>query len=101
MFLSFVGEGFELKQTGFTKVVLKLFRLLSSLKLAVMVILGLAISLSTATILESLYDTPTAQYWVYRSLWFYCLLGGLGANIFFVAMSRYPWKKKHIPFLLA
>src|SRR5689334_21726768 len=77
------------------------FALLCSLKLAVVVILGLAVSLATGTVLESLYDTPTAQYYVYRSFWFHAVLATLGINIFCVAVSRWPWKRKHIPFLLA
>ena len=79
----------------------RLFEILSSLKLAVVCILGLAASLATGTILESLYDTPTSQYIVYRSFWFHALLGMLGVNIFCVAVSRWPWKLKHLPFLLA
>ncbi len=79
----------------------KVFRVLCSLKLAVLIILTLAIALCTATVLESLYDTPTAQYWVYRSQWFALNLTFLGINIFCVAMSRIPWRVRHIPFLLA
>lgn len=78
-----------------------LFELLISLKLAVVIIVALAAACALATILESIYDTPTAQYWVYRSWWFYGILAVLGAQIFAVAMSRIPWKKKHTPFLLA
>ena len=69
--------------------------------MAVLVILSLATSLAVGTVLESLYDTPTAQYWVYRSVWFSGILALLGVNIFCVAMSRWPWKKKHVSFLLA
>ncbi len=78
-----------------------LFDFFASLKLAVIVLLGLAASLATGTVLESLYDTATAQYYVYRSYWFFGLLGLLGINIFFAAMSRYPWKWRHSAFLLA
>jgi len=88
-------------QNYFNTLARKLFWTFSSLKLAVLVIFSLACSLATATVLESIYDTPTAQYWVYRSWWFHLLLGLLGVNIFCVAMSRLPWKKRHIPFLLA
>jgi hypothetical protein len=77
------------------------WRLLCSVRLAVIVILGLAVSLATGTFIESLHDTPTAQYYVYRSLWFHLWLGLLGTQIFCVAIDRYPWKKRHIPFLLA
>lgn len=76
-------------------------KLLASLKLAVFVILGLAGSLATATVLESLYDTPTAQYYVYQATWFYGLLGLLCVCLISVMVDRWPWKKKHIPFLLA
>ena len=77
------------------------FRFLSSLNLAVTVIFSLVIALSAATFTESLYDTPTAQYWVYRSTWFYGILTLLGVNILCVALSRLPWKKRHTPFLMA
>jgi hypothetical protein len=80
----------------------KVFRFLASLKLAVVVLLTLALALAVGTVLESLYDTPTAQYWVYRAFWFRTfLLGLLAVNIFTVALSRYPWKPKHTPFLMA
>ena len=79
----------------------RVWKTLISLRLAVLVIVGLAVSLATATILESQYDTATAQYLVYRSKWFYVLLSCLGLNILAVAISRLPWTKKHTPFLMA
>jgi len=63
------------------------YSLFISLKLAVAVILGLTLALMVATFLESIYDTRTAQYFVYQSWWFTGLLGLLGVNIFFVALS--------------
>jgi hypothetical protein len=48
-----------------------------------------------------MYDTPTAQYWVYQTWYFYGLLGALAWLIFAVAMSRLPWKPRHLPFLTA
>jgi len=80
---------------------LKVWSGLISLKLAVVVIASLAITLAVATVLESKYDTRTAQYFVYRAHWFYGLLGLLGLNILAVALSRLPWKRRHTPFLLA
>jgi hypothetical protein len=79
----------------------KIFGFLSSLKVAVVIVLLLAAALSTGTVLESVYDTPSAQYWVYRALWFKLLLSSLGVNIFAVMVDRWPWKKQHLPFLLA
>jgi hypothetical protein len=79
----------------------QLFWIFCSLKLAVLVILALTLSLAAGTIVESLYDTATSQYWIYRASWFHLILALLGVNIFCVAVSRYPWKIRHIPFLLA
>lgn len=79
----------------------RIFDFFATLKLAVIVLVLLTGSLAVATSLESYYDTPTAQYWVYQSWWFHALLGFLALNILIVALSRLPWKKKHIPFLLA
>jgi hypothetical protein len=79
----------------------KLWNVLISLKLAVLVIVSLALTLSAATVIESMHDTRTAQYFVYRAAWFYALLSVLGLNILAVALSRLPWKKRHLPFLLA
>jgi hypothetical protein len=90
-----------LGQSRILKLPTKLFQVFCSLKLAVLVILSLAFSLGAGTFVESLNDTPSAQYWIYRSDWFHALLALLGVNIFCVAISRFPWTKKHIPFLLA
>ena len=77
------------------------FRFLCSLKLAVGVMLVLGAGMTVATVLESLYDTATGQFWVYRAGWFSFTLFLLGVNILSVALSRWPWKKRHLPFLLA
>jgi len=83
------------------RLLLGIWSILISLRLAVIVIVSLAISLAVATTIESKTDTPTAQYFVYRSTWFFGILAMLGLNILAVAISRIPWKKKHTPFLLA
>ncbi len=79
----------------------RLYRILISLQLAVVLLICFTLSLIVATSLESAYDTPTAQYFVYRAPWFYVLLLGLGLNILAVALSRLPWKRHHLPFLAA
>lgn len=81
--------------------VLGYLRVLASLKLAVLVIVGLSAALTVGTVLESKYDTASAQYWVYRAGWFRAVLALLGINIFAVMVSRWPWKRRHAPFLLA
>ena len=82
-------------------VIKKIFRFFCSLKLAISTMIFITLALIAATFLESAYDTPTAQFWIYKSRLFYFLLTLLGIEIFCVAMSRYPWKKNHIPFLTA
>ena len=77
------------------------YQILISLKLAVVVILTLAAVQAVATVIESVYSTKAAHYWVYGTVFFDGLLFLLGLNIFFVATSRYPWKRRHGPFLMA
>jgi hypothetical protein len=80
---------------------MRIWSVLISLRLAVTVIISLAVSLAIATTIEAKFDSKTAQYFVYRAGWFFGILGLLGLNILAVAISRLPWKKKHIAFLMA
>lgn len=77
-----------------------LFRFLSSLKLAVISILTLAAVLAVATVLESLYGMRGAHALVYGQLWFYGVLGMLATNVLCAALSRYPWKRHQIGFVV-
>jgi hypothetical protein len=86
---------------GMLKVAHQAWKTLISLKFAVVVMVMLTLSLIVATFIESNVDTKTAQYYVYRTWWFFALLGSFGALILAVAISRWPWKKKHTPFLMA
>ena len=79
----------------------RIYKILISLQLAVLLLLSLTLSLVVATTLESRFDTATAQYFVYKAGWFSVLLTALGINILSVALSRLPWKTRHIPFLSA
>lgn len=77
-----------------------LFRFFASLKLAVIVLVTLMIVLAVGTILESLHGTETARLLVYETRWFSFLLLFLGINVTAAAFSRYPWKVKHIGFVI-
>ena len=83
------------------RVLEKIWSILISLRLAVTLIASIAVTLAIATTIESKYDSKTAQYFVYQAMWFYALLTLLGLNILAVALSRLPWKRKHLPFLMA
>ena len=79
----------------------KFLKFFASLKLAVLILIALAAAMSVGTVLESRFDTATAQYYVYRAPWFHALLTLLGVLIAAVMVDRWPWKKRQIPFLMA
>lgn len=83
-----------------TRLFKKTFNFLASLKLAVIVILGLAYVLALGTIYESLYGTPIAKEKVYGTIWFALLLFFLGVNVLCAALSRLPWKRHHLGFVI-
>lgn len=83
------------------RLILTVWRGLCSLKAAVLIMSGLTLALIVATVLESIYDTPSAQYHVYQSWFFKATLFLLGVNILCVALDRLPWKRRHVEFLLA
>lgn len=75
-------------------------RRLGSLKLAVVLLAVLAAVIAAATILEADYGRAHAQWYVYHSGWFIALLSVLGINIFCAALSRWPWKRRQIGFVI-
>jgi len=75
--------------------------LLGSLKMAVPLLLAIAGVLAWGTIYETRFGTAAVQRVIYHSWWFQGLLGFLALNLAVAALERYPWKRKHIPFLLA
>ncbi len=74
---------------------------LSSLRLAVAVMLTLAATCAWATFYEMQHGTPAAQRDIYMTPAFAFLLALLGVNIFSVMVSRWPWKQHHVGFLIA
>ncbi|MBI3925578.1 MAG: cytochrome c biogenesis protein ResB [Armatimonadetes bacterium] len=78
----------------------KIFRFLASLKLAVLLLLALAVILAFATYYESEYDAKTAHHLVYGSPFFAAFLFLLGVNVFCAAAIRYPWKRHQLGFVL-
>lgn len=87
-----------MKDTSFSG---RLLSALSSLRLAVVVMLTLGGTCAYATFYEMSHGTPAVQREIYMTRGFAFLLGLLGVNIFSVMVSRWPWKKHHAGFLLA
>lgn len=78
----------------------RVFRFLSSVKLAVPLMLILAIAVGYGTIVESRYNTDMARLTVYRTTWFQILLILLWINIFCATLSRIPFKVHHTGFVI-
>lgn len=78
----------------------RVVKFLSSLKLAVTILLLLAAILSAATVLESYYGMRASHVLVYGTYWFAGVLFLLGLNVFFAAYVRYPWKRHQTGFAI-
>ncbi|HTS16677.1 MAG TPA: cytochrome c biogenesis protein ResB [Verrucomicrobiae bacterium] len=78
----------------------RFLKFFGSLKLAVVVLLLLAIAMATGTFLESSDNARVAARVVYRSWWFNGLLGLLAVNVAAAALTRWPWKRKHVGFVI-
>src|SRR5437762_7590211 len=76
------------------------FRFFSSLKLAVVLLAVLIIGASAGTLYESTFDAKVARAYVYGAPWFNVWLLLLASNLIVSALSRWPWKKHHVAFLI-
>jgi hypothetical protein len=77
-----------------------IFRFFSSLKLAVVLLAVLIIGAIAGTLYESTFDAKVARAYVYGAPWFNVWLLLLAANLIVSALSRWPWKKHHVAFLI-
>lgn len=73
---------------------------MSSVKLAVPLLLVVAAVVAWGTVVESKYNAEMARIVVYNSTWFTALMGLLWLNILFATLSRYPFKKHHTGFVI-
>src|SRR5256714_4526144 len=76
------------------------FEFFASLKLAVVLLAVLIIASIAGTIWESSFDAKVARAYVYGAPWFNLWLVLLGANLAVSAISRWPWRKHHVAFLV-
>lgn len=76
-------------------------RTLGSLKMAVLLLIAIAAVLAWGTFYEARYGTPAVQRAVYTAAWFQAILAFLGVNLAAAAGSRFPWRRRHLPFVLA
>src|SRR5256886_11676941 len=72
----------------------------ASVKLAVVLLAVLIVAAITGTIYESSFDAKIARAYIYGAPWFNLWLVLLGTNLAISALSRWPWKKHHLAFLI-
>ncbi len=79
----------------------RLTRFLGSLTMAVILLIVIAGVLAWGTVYEARLGTAAVQRFVYHAAWFQALLGFLAVNLTIAALERYPWQRRHVPFVLA
>jgi hypothetical protein len=82
------------------RVLRALFKLFSSVRLAVFLLSVLIVGSIAGTLYESTFDAKVARAYVYEAWWFNFWLLFLGLNLFCAALSRWPWKRHHTGFLI-
>ena len=78
----------------------RVFRSFASVKLAVILLGVLIVAAIAGTIYESSFDAKVARAYIYGAPWFNVWLILLGTNLAVSALSRWPWKKHHVAFLI-
>jgi hypothetical protein len=74
--------------------------LLGSLKVAVILLATIAALIAFATIMESRFDTAVARYYIYDNPLFTLWLVVLALNLLCAALTRWPWQRKHVGFVV-
>ncbi len=78
----------------------QIIHLLGSLQLALLLLATIALACAIATFAESHYDTQIAQTAIYKAPWFMAWLTVLCINLFAVTLTRWPWERKHVGFII-
>ena len=77
-----------------------LYRILSSSKLALILLVVFAIAMATATFIENDFGTATAWQLIYNALWFELVMLGLCVSFVFNISKYKLWRKQKWPILL-
>lgn len=75
-------------------------RFIGSIKPAIPVLLATAIAMAYATFLESRESADVARRIVFGSWWFIGLMGWICLALIFAVITRYPWKRHHVGFMV-
>ena len=82
------------------KIIKKIFYFMGSVKLAVPALLTFAVVIAVGTIIESRYNADYARLLIYKNPLFSTLLILIWISVLFATLTRLPWKRHHIGFLI-
>lgn len=71
-----------------------------SLHLAMVLLLTIALACAVATFAESRFDGDVARRYIYKAPWFLAWLGVLCLNLLCVTLTRWPWQRQHLGFVI-
>jgi cytochrome c biogenesis protein ResB len=77
-----------------------IMRFFASLRLAVALMSLLIAVIAGATFLEKSYGASAVQFTVYQTGWFFAINALLGLNVLASVLIRFPWKRRHVGFLM-
>ncbi|MBN2450422.1 MAG: cytochrome c biogenesis protein ResB [Lentisphaeria bacterium] len=77
-----------------------LVRAVGSIRFGAVLLLLLMVAMGGATVHESLHGTAAARTAFYGAGWFQVLLGLLAVNVAAAAAARFPYRRRHVPFLM-
>lgn len=78
----------------------QVIHVLGSLRLAMLLLFTIALACAVATVAESNFSAKVAQIYIYKNPWFMVWLGLLCANLLCAALTRWPWQRKHVGFVV-
>jgi hypothetical protein len=78
----------------------KVIHIFGSLRLAMFLLFTIALACAIATLAESNFSTKVAQVYVYKNPLFLVWLGFLCLNLACATLTRWPWRRKHLGFVI-
>jgi hypothetical protein len=90
----------EIKRRRETSAFWMAVHILGSLNLAVILLITIAGAIGFATFMESRFDSDVARYYIYKATWFDVWLLALALNLLCAALTRWPWQRKHLGFVI-
>ena len=72
----------------------------ATLNLAMILLFVLAAACAVATVTESRFTTDIARHYIYRAPWFLGWMILLCLNLLCVTLDRWPWQRRHLPFVI-